>query len=118
MDENLELRIRERAYEIWENEGRPEGREDEHWQQARMEYSEAREEAPARNAGDPGARDPMPPTTSAAAGAGEQPMSGAAPAAGSAGQAGQLGPITDGNTGGTGTGKAGNGRAGGGAKAG
>ena len=27
-------RIRERAYEIWEQEGRPEGREQEHWREA------------------------------------------------------------------------------------
>lgn len=31
MDEN---RIRQRAYEIWEQEGRPEGRHAEHWEQA------------------------------------------------------------------------------------
>lgn len=30
-------RIRARAYEIWEREGRPEGREDEHWRQAAAE---------------------------------------------------------------------------------
>ncbi|MCY0096931.1 DUF2934 domain-containing protein [Hoeflea ulvae] len=29
--------IRERAYEIWESEGRPEGREAQHWEQARSE---------------------------------------------------------------------------------
>ncbi|WP_022683220.1 DUF2934 domain-containing protein [Sphingobium bisphenolivorans] len=29
--------IRKRAYEIWEQEGRPEGREREHWQQAQDE---------------------------------------------------------------------------------
>ncbi|HYC02093.1 MAG TPA: DUF2934 domain-containing protein [Azospirillaceae bacterium] len=29
-----EQRIRERAYEIWEREGRPEGRGDEHWARA------------------------------------------------------------------------------------
>ncbi len=31
MDDN---RIRERAYEIWEQEGRPEGRHAEHWERA------------------------------------------------------------------------------------
>ena len=30
-------RIRERAYQIWEAEGRPEGQEAEHWQRAREE---------------------------------------------------------------------------------
>lgn len=29
--------IRQRAYEIWETEGRPEGREREHWSQAETE---------------------------------------------------------------------------------
>ncbi|KGF69183.1 hypothetical protein LL06_12450 [Hoeflea sp. BAL378] len=31
--------IRERAYEIWESEGRPEGREAQHWEQARAELA-------------------------------------------------------------------------------
>lgn len=31
-----EQRIRKRAYEIWEGEGRPEGREAEHWDRARF----------------------------------------------------------------------------------
>lgn len=31
--------IRERAYEIWESEGRPEGREAQHWEQARSELA-------------------------------------------------------------------------------
>lgn len=30
-------RVRDRAYRIWEQEGRPEGREREHWQQAERE---------------------------------------------------------------------------------
>jgi hypothetical protein len=29
-----EDRIRQRAYELWEQEGKPEGREGEHWEQA------------------------------------------------------------------------------------
>jgi Protein of unknown function (DUF2934) len=29
-----EQRIRERAYQIWLDEGRPDGRDKEHWQQA------------------------------------------------------------------------------------
>ncbi|WP_417776608.1 DUF2934 domain-containing protein [Stutzerimonas xanthomarina] len=32
-----EQRIRERAHEIWEAKGRPEGQEQEHWAQARDE---------------------------------------------------------------------------------
>jgi Protein of unknown function (DUF2934) len=35
MDE-IEKRIRERAYRIWEEEGRPEGRSAEHWERARF----------------------------------------------------------------------------------
>ena len=31
--------IRERAYEIWEREGRPEGRDAEHWRQAAAELA-------------------------------------------------------------------------------
>ncbi|WP_210527931.1 DUF2934 domain-containing protein [Rubellimicrobium arenae] len=34
MDDDLERRIRERAHAIWEREGRPDGRHDEHWRQA------------------------------------------------------------------------------------
>ena len=32
-----EDRIQRRAHEIWEREGRPEGRHEEHWAQARRE---------------------------------------------------------------------------------
>jgi hypothetical protein len=43
-DPNIrEERIRERAYFIWEREGRPDGRADEHWRRARAEL--ARDEA-------------------------------------------------------------------------
>jgi hypothetical protein len=31
---NREQRIRQRAYEIWESEGKPHGRDDEHWRRA------------------------------------------------------------------------------------
>ncbi|WP_142849336.1 DUF2934 domain-containing protein [Telmatospirillum sp. J64-1] len=37
MDQHRELRIRERAYQIWESQGRPEGRHDDHWAQAAAE---------------------------------------------------------------------------------
>jgi hypothetical protein len=33
---DLEARIRARAHRIWEEEGRPEGREAEHWEKARI----------------------------------------------------------------------------------
>lgn len=32
-----DTRIRDRAYELWEGEGRPDGRHEEHWHQARRE---------------------------------------------------------------------------------
>ena len=38
-DENLKLRIRARAYAIWEREGRPEGRDLDHWLQAKSEMA-------------------------------------------------------------------------------
>ena len=44
-----EQHIRQRAYEIWEQEGRPDGREDEHWAQALREI-EAEGIAPAPTA--------------------------------------------------------------------
>jgi hypothetical protein len=34
-DRDLERRIRERAYLLWEAEGRPDGRADEYWHRAR-----------------------------------------------------------------------------------
>lgn len=38
MDRNE--RIRQRAHEIWESEGRPEGRDAEHWSRAEQEIDE------------------------------------------------------------------------------
>jgi hypothetical protein len=37
MDNDREKLIRERAYQIWTDEGRPEGRADAHWEQAEKE---------------------------------------------------------------------------------
>lgn len=37
MDPRIEEKIRQRAYEIWEREGRPAGRAEEHWRQACLE---------------------------------------------------------------------------------
>ena len=34
-EQDLERRIRERAYALWEEDGRPEGRADEYWERAR-----------------------------------------------------------------------------------
>jgi hypothetical protein len=39
-DSNLEARIRERAHKIWLEEGCPQGREQQHWEQARLAIAE------------------------------------------------------------------------------
>ncbi len=36
----LNQRIRERAYKIWEDEGRPEGRQEAHWELAKLAIAE------------------------------------------------------------------------------
>jgi len=46
MDDHDE-RIRQRAHEIWEEEGRPEGREYSHWLRARAEIQDTAGVAPA-----------------------------------------------------------------------
>lgn len=38
MNQGDDDKIRRKAYEIWEDEGRPEGRHDDHWRQAREHY--------------------------------------------------------------------------------
>ena len=37
MDRERDEEIRKRAHQLWENDGRPEGRESEHWQRAAQE---------------------------------------------------------------------------------
>ena len=37
MTDDRQQRIRQRAYQIWLDEGRPDGRHEEHWQQAESE---------------------------------------------------------------------------------
>jgi hypothetical protein len=36
-EKDIEQRIREKAFELWEMEGRPEGRDKEHWELAKAE---------------------------------------------------------------------------------
>lgn len=49
MHDDKEDRIRRRAHEIWEAEGRPEGRHEAHWEQARAEIEASdRPERPMR----------------------------------------------------------------------
>lgn len=40
MENDRENRIRKRAYELWEAAGKPEGRHDEHWEQAAREIDQ------------------------------------------------------------------------------
>jgi hypothetical protein len=37
MDQNTQNHVRERAYDIWEKEGRPDGCAERHWHQAQMD---------------------------------------------------------------------------------
>lgn len=37
MNDDLMQKIRDRAHQLWEAEGRPEGRSEEHWERARQE---------------------------------------------------------------------------------
>lgn len=39
-DRDRSEKIRERAYQLWEEEGRPHGREDVHWQRAAEEFDD------------------------------------------------------------------------------
>jgi Protein of unknown function (DUF2934) len=40
IDPSLMAKIRQRAYELWEDEGRPEGRDRIHWLRAEAEFRE------------------------------------------------------------------------------
>ena len=51
MNDDREARIRQRAYELWLQEGCPEGRESTHWQQAAEEIGADQEMA---SGGEPG----------------------------------------------------------------
>jgi hypothetical protein len=52
MDNDRNELIQRRAYAIWEHEGRPEGRHDEHWRRA-AEEMHGLEDAPANAKGKP-----------------------------------------------------------------
>lgn len=43
--DNKEQQRRERAYQIWEDEGRPEGAHDDHWKRAEEEHALTEQEA-------------------------------------------------------------------------
>jgi len=54
MSTEREEQIRTRAYEIWEREGRPEGRHEANWTEAERAFSEAGRESGAGAAIEPG----------------------------------------------------------------
>ena len=62
MDDHNE-RIRQRAHEIWEEEGRPEGREYSHWLRARADVNEAETSGAARASKSDIAQNTLPPGT-------------------------------------------------------
>ena len=39
MEQEIERRVRERAYAIWEQEGRPHGKDREHWERAKRQLA-------------------------------------------------------------------------------
>src|SRR3712207_2674291 len=59
MDADVYERVRERAHQLWLQEGCPEGRGDEHWQQAQRDVLASLEATPAR-ADQPVDADPTP----------------------------------------------------------
>jgi hypothetical protein len=60
-DDRIE-RIRARAHEIWEREGRPDGRDADHWRQASDEIDAEGADAVAANQAASAATDPAAPT--------------------------------------------------------
>lgn len=94
MDDD-EHRIRERAYRIWEEEGRPEGREHEHWHRARERVAGERSEkdsASRRKPASPASASPMP-SSSAPSSSAPPPAAPASPAKQPVGGIGKPGPL-------------------------
>lgn len=52
MDHDHQERIKQRAHEIWESEGRPEGRDADHWSQAEQELNSQTGEGDQTGGGD------------------------------------------------------------------
>lgn len=95
-----ETRIRERAHELWESEGRPEGRERDHWERAAREV----DGEGSQDSSDRGAlnnREEIP-TASVGSASGLQP-GGTSPGGGPGAGAGSIG-TGGGSTGGASTG--------------
>ena len=68
-----EKRIRERAYELWERDGRPEGRSQLHWEQAERETGAS--EADPASLPPPDVMDPPPPPSDEAGASEADPAS-------------------------------------------
>ena len=45
MQEDRSKKVEERAHGIWESEGRPDGKHDEHWKRAEQELSEGEKQS-------------------------------------------------------------------------
>lgn len=60
MDGNSSDEIRERAYRIWDAEGRPEGKEKEHWERAERELSSEANASGSSSAGSDVLETPVP----------------------------------------------------------
>ncbi len=75
MAESIEERIRERAYHLWEAEGRPPGRAEAHWLRAEAEVKGAAESQAPRPAARP-AKAKAKPDTKPKAKAGAKPGAG------------------------------------------
>jgi hypothetical protein len=52
---DFEQQVRERAYQIWEREGRVHGRDEEHWHSAKLELTAASHDASPITLASPGA---------------------------------------------------------------
>ena len=90
-----DARIRERAHAIWESEGRPEGRDREHWDRAEREISDEGSPGPLEN-------EAAAPTSRVGAASGLEP-GGTTPGGGPGAGAGSIG-TGGGSTGGAATG--------------
>lgn len=60
MTPEREEKIRQRAYQIWEAEGRPDGKQDEHWQRAAREIEAEEPGEPQIDASDVGSTPGVP----------------------------------------------------------
>src|SRR5687768_8289682 len=59
MSEDREERVRQRAHEIWEREGKPHGHEKKHWEQASNEIDAEEDAKPAHAAAATGTSPPL-----------------------------------------------------------